>query len=1197
MLSLFAENAGLIQVPAFVATCFEFVARKARRLPSAASNRPSSPVRACGCCGELDEFHSKGPQGELLCRQCLRAADETLLEPITLAERQGLDLLSDLLDAVPWDFFKPGDQPAKLLDWLYLGDLEEAMDFDLLSKKGIGAVVNLINWWELASRVEINDIASTYASQGIDFLEADSEDRLFFDIVEKSWPQAEDFLRKAHDSGQKVLVNCKAGHNRSANVCVCWLVVHEGMSLLDAVTLVVERRGNVLSNHGFRLQLVRLALRFGRVGTLRKSSKDRIGSWEEDFDRVGSPYQKPSLGNIIMKKRLSIKYDHDSREFLEHGSTATSAKRPSGVLTLPIRRAARKQSNLLFQEDVAEHPTQRSLKMELLAVLYHRKKNFLSDYEYTELPPKIIGSGFSGDVVLCRPLERTAVWQNRETSVRCVKRFNLCAMGPERLEKLKNEASIYLSLEHPHIARLFDVYDDAQEVSLVMQYCSGGTLEASIRQHGRYNEHQFKQVAVQMVLAVAYIHKMGIIHRDIKPRNWVYEADGATVKLIDFGFSAKAYLSNVHGQTSRGVLGCMGTLGYLAPEVVRAGLNLDSAYAEPCDIWSLGAVFFELLAGQPAFYREQGQCDGYTEEVVLREIEEVTQEGVEKLLLQVPLCSRALLRKLLTKDVKVRPTALQVFDDPYLSEARADLERPIVHLPMETVLERFRLQCQLSKTSRAWLLAVARSPTYLPWTDFIKLRNTFKMFDMRNRIGTVNYDAFWAVISDAFCINDDAERAALKADVSCIWDQVCGSQDSLSYCEFLAALLPPIEDVFEDVQPVVRKGGASNRNLSPTLPAGWNIDEDGSPYPSHNSHKRKQMVPPFSPLLRDLVGIMPATRWDPSQPIASYLHLLRVRKRSGNVPIFDDNVSVGQLVQDMYHARFRWVVIRFKSGKHAFFDYMDVNRWLLKTARKQDASKFCTGSAIARISRMPVGALANCSGHSSYVPMTTNTPLREVIEFISQVGGTPGGSRAQDNAMVRRVPIISTDGQTLHIFSCIDFLDLALQFPGPTAALKSLSARAFDQRNTILQASVMNDGPMMNALRTMDSQHLTVCLSTTRELSGDLGGVVASNVVSVSDLKHVFVHNQPDALDMSVKEFVSWRQSVANLKVDKILRKQRLHRFNVVAVGADDSLHTLAVRLLASKLQRIFLSTDETGRIVGCVSSRDILVEVLDQVV
>jgi len=338
-------------------------------------------------------------------------------------------------------------------------------------------------------------------------------------------------------------------------------------------------------------------------------------------------------------------------------------------------------------------------------------------------------------------------------------------------------------------------------------------------------------------------------------------------------------------------------------------------------------------------------------------------------------------------------------------------------------------------------------------------------------------------------------------------------------------------------------------------------------------------------------------QWDPSQPISSYLPVLRrMRKGRRSVPIFNENMPVKEVVQAMSNGRHRWVVVRYNDGRQAFFDYMDINHRLVKIGRKSDGNGGPRASDVmSRIVSMPVGALANCSGHAAYLPMSTSTPLRDVLQLIAT--GREGYGSGEAFAPVRRVPIINKAGEVLHIFSCLDFLDVALQFAGPTAILKSQSARTFDQRNTILQVSVMNDDAVINALRIMDSAASTVLPATLRELSGDLGGVVASNVVSVSDLKLVILEERHDVLDLSVSEFVSWRQNVMSANVDQMLRQQRLQRFNVVSVDAGDSLHTLAHRLLASKLQRLFLSSDEIARIVGVVSSRDILLEVLDQIV
>eukprot|EP00435_Cladocopium_sp_Y103_P055240 s8_g18.t1 len=775
---------------------------------------------------------------------------------------------------------------------------------------------------------------------------------------------------------------------------------------------------------------------------------------------------------VSKEKRMTVQYD------------VATENRGFRRLTSPFQ-AMRPRKLSFISEEVHQNVNQRlwsSLRVELLACLYHRNQKFLEDYEYTSQPPTIIGSGFSGDVVLCRSKKKTAVVQNQEipgsfkdpwvllgppgwTFVRCVKRFNLTCMGPEKLEKLKNEAVIYLSLEHPHIARLFDVYEDDQEVSLVMQYCAGGTLESAIRSHGAFSESRFQELAFPMLLT------------DIKPRNWVYEADGQTIKLIDFGFSVKGYLS------TEGLKGCMGTLGYLAPEVVTAGLSNENAYTDKCDIWSLGVVFVELLTGEAAFHRDAGQCDGYTEEVVLREIKEVTDESIERILEQVPPASRGFLAKMLTKDPKMRSTAQSLLTDAYLSQARQALCHPPKALPVSVILDRFRCHAKTSQPTRAWLLA-----------EFTSLRDTFKMFDARGLSGVVNLETFLEVIQevcqDSRSMWQEQPDDSPRKTVSKVWKAVCGEQESLSYCEFLAMLFPPMEDIFEDA---TRADGQEELN---------------------------------SPL-------QPREHWNPGKPVK--------RSASSLFPqalLFDEDQRVNE----------------------------DINHRLVKEAGP------CWSKAaecLQQICDAQVGDLANCSGFCSFVALDVETPLRDVLHLIA------GRHRKKRQGQVRRVPL--RDGKEIvGVFSCLDFLNLALKSTAPTAVLKSLSAKVFDRRSTILQ-----DEPMLHALTVMKAEGLTICPCTFRELSGSLGGVVASNVISTADLKWVVRSGDFAALHLSVQDFVAWRRKAESSDLDHILRQQRFMRFNVVSASEDASLHTLARRLVDSKLQRIFLSSDDIARIVG----------------
>jgi len=521
--------------------------------------------------------------------------------------------------------------------------------------------------------------------------------------------------------------------------------------------------------------------------------------------------------------------------------------------------------------------------------------------------------------------------------------------------------------------------------------------------------------------------------------------------------------------------------------------------------------------------------------------------------------------------------------DPYLQTARDKLVKPPTALNMDAVLERFQAHGRQSKTTRAWVLAVARAPTYLPWTDFCCLRETFMMFDVYGLNGTVNLDTFLSVVMASVKTKDIATE-----DVRRIWYTVCGVQDSLSYCEFLAAILPHAEDVFEDCLPQLDEE-SSEDDID-------KIDEFGRQF-STDSVMSTRSIRSRSENVRRVK----ARKWDPALPISSYFHII-LTSQAKKALTFSEDCTVKEVVEAMSENHQRWVVVQYKNGRREFFDYMDINHFLVElqsgngdnmpaaAGEWDDIENVTSGfdrqasDVMGTVMAMPVGKLANCSEHCAFVPMQETCALRAVLNTITGLFDD-----------VRRVPIVDHNGKLLHIFSCLDFLQMALRFKVPTAILKSCGARTFDRRDTMYEASVLVNENVLTAMKIMASEHLTICPVTSRELSGDLGGVVAVNVISVADLKWVISTGNLEMLDKSVEEFISWRSTFHTATADQTLRQERLQRFNVVSVHAGCSLYTLAQRLLASKLQRIFLSSDEIARIVGIVSSSDILREVADQ--
>jgi len=395
-------------------------------------------------------------------------------------------------------------------------------------------------------------------------------------------------------------------------------------------------------------------------------------------------------------------------------------------------------------------------------------------------------------------------------------------------------------------------------------------------------------------------------------------------------------------------------------------------------------------------------------------------------------------------------------------------------------------------------------------------------------------------------------------EIAAIWRGLCGDQESLSYCEFLAALLPPIEDVFEDACPEGQGKDMSScsscENLADSLQSSLEV----------------------------------GCQWSPLQPISLFLPL-RKRERGTITPVNED-VPVLEVVQHMCAEHLRWVIVKYRKRGYAFFDYMDLNHELIKLCSKMTSceSSSAASQALAHLGKLPVGLLANCSGFCAFSSLTLDATFGQLLKILC------GGINDQGCARVRRVPILDGMGDLVDVFSCNDILQLALRFPWPSAVLKSRSARKFDRRSTVIKASVFHEDTLMNALRIMDSKRLLICPVTSRELSGNMGGVVVSSVVSAADLKWVMCSGDFHVLDKSVSDFIAWRSGMEHAGLDRIMRMQRLKRFNVVSVDEGDSLYMLAQTLLKSKLQRIFLSSIELARIVGIVGTRDILIEVID---
>ncbi|PRP79765.1 protein kinase 1 [Planoprotostelium fungivorum] len=169
------------------------------------------------------------------------------------------------------------------------------------------------------------------------------------------------------------------------------------------------------------------------------------------------------------------------------------------------------------------------------------------------------------------------------------KKYQKQAGARKAQEALMDEVEILKSVCHKNIITIEDVYDTPTTLYIVLELVTGGEMSDS----GPFPEEKAKDIFLQMLDAIAYLHEKGIVHRDLKPENILYtDKNQSHIKLSDFGLSRKIRDGSV-------MKTFCGTPQFIAPEIL---LNQEQrGYGSKVDLWSLGAILYILLSGEPPF--------------------------------------------------------------------------------------------------------------------------------------------------------------------------------------------------------------------------------------------------------------------------------------------------------------------------------------------------------------------------------------------------------------------------------------------------------------------------------------------------------------------------------------------------------------------------------------------------------------------
>jgi calcium-dependent protein kinase len=397
---------------------------------------------------------------------------------------------------------------------------------------------------------------------------------------------------------------------------------------------------------------------------------------------------------------------------------------------------------------------------------------------YYEITTEELGKGSYGIVHLGRL---------RGTNLRrAIKIINKAKVS--NVERFKLEIEIMMKLDHPSILRLYDYFEDANNVYLVLELCTGGELFDRIIANKYFGEDEARIIFRQIMKAIYYCHLNGVCHRDLKPENFIMVSkhDQFTLKAIDFGLSrtfnnaqdipqepltpltpmTPSRLSDVNTpnrvrRQTRAVLKTKaGTPFYIAPEVLTGNYN------EKCDVWSGGVILYILLCGYPPFYGENNK--EILEAVKKGKLDFSSSEWKDKSKQSIDLVKRMIINH------EIRLFADEVLKHPWMHFKNAKIDTAKV----KEIYTNMKQYSQLNLLRKTVIYFIARN---MYEEEFIKLHPYFDFFDPKD-MGNITLENFKTIAKSTLNIPEkEADEVFAGLDIF--------NNKYISYSQFTASAI------------------------------------------------------------------------------------------------------------------------------------------------------------------------------------------------------------------------------------------------------------------------------------------------------------------------------------------------------------------------------------------------------------------------
>jgi len=243
--------------------------------------------------------------------------------------------------------------------------------------------------------------------------------------------------------------------------------------------------------------------------------------------------------------------------------------------------------------------------------------------------------------------------------------------GKHTDESVLHEVAVMNQLDHPHIVKVIDFFEETDYFFIVMELMAGGDVFDRIIDMKHYTEKDARDLCKILLEAVDYMHQNNIAHRDLKPQNLLLRSkeNHAEVKIADFGFAKKVH-------TPKSLNSRCGTPSYVAPEILK-----NQPYDQSCDMWSVGVILYVMLCGYTPFMEE-------AQEKMFERIKQGDWKFEEKDWSHISEEAKALITCMLKTDVENRISAADALKSRWIMQDAASLASRDLSQSLQVIKEK-----------------------------------------------------------------------------------------------------------------------------------------------------------------------------------------------------------------------------------------------------------------------------------------------------------------------------------------------------------------------------------------------------------------------------------------------------------------------------------------------------------------------------